>query len=75
MRGGFEMRKYSNKDLIQPQQEEPDAPLSSASLFSFQRVYASLERRSLLLKQSYLVLMDIVTILYLIRWFRGLLKP
>ena len=75
MRGGFEMHKHSNKDLIQPQRKEPDELLSSASLFFFQRVYASLDRRSLLLKQSYLVLMDIVTILYLIRWFRGLLKP
>jgi len=69
------MRKHSNKDLIQPQQEEPDALLSPASLSSFQRVSASLDRQSLLLKQTYLVLMDIVTILYLIRWFRGLLKP
>ena len=68
------MSKHSNKDPIQPSQEELDALLGSTSLFSFQSVRASLDRRSLLFKRTWLVLMA-VTLLYVMGWFTGLVKP
>ena len=68
------MRDRSNDDPIKPSQEELDALLSSTSLFSFQSVRVSLDRRSPLFKWAWLLLMG-VTILYLMGWFTGLLKP
>ena len=68
------MRDRSNDDPIKPSQEELDALLSSTSLFSFQSVRVSLDRRSPLVKWTWLLLMG-VTILYLMGWFTGLLKP
>ena len=68
------MRDRSNNDPIRPSQEELDALLSSSSKFSFQSVRASLDRRSPLFKRTWLLLMG-VTILYLMGWFTGLLKP
>jgi len=68
------MRDRSNDDPIKPSQEELDALLSSTSLFSFQSVRVSLDRRSPLFKWTWLLLMG-VTILYLMGWFTGLLKP
>ena len=68
------MRDRSNDDPIKPSQEELDALLSSTSLFSFQSVRVSLDRRSPLFKWIWLLLMG-VTILYLMGWFTGLLKP
>ena len=68
------MKEQSNDDPISPSQEELDALLSSTSLFSFQGVRASLDSRSPLFKWTWLVLMGI-TILYVMGWFTGLLKP
>ena len=68
------MRDRSNDDPIKPSQEELDALLSSTSLFSFQSVRVSLDRRSPLFKWTWLLLMG-VTILYLMGWFTGWLKP
>ena len=68
------MKDHSNDDLISPALEELDALLSSTSFFSFQGVRASLDRRSPVFKWTWLVLMG-VTILYLMGWFTGLLKP
>ena len=68
------MRDRSNDDPIRPSQEELDALLSSPAIFSFQGVRASLDRRTTLFKRTWLVLMA-VTILYLMGWFTGLLKP
>ena len=68
------MRDRSNDNLISPSQEELDALLSSPAILSFQGVRASLDRRSPLFKRTWLVLMG-VTILYLMGWFTGLLKP
>ena len=68
------MKDRSNDDRISPSQEELDALLSSSPIFSFQGVRASLDRRSPLFKRTWLVLMG-VTILYLMGWFTGLLKP
>ena len=68
------MRDRSNDDPIKPSQEELDALLSSTSLFSFQGVRVSLDRRSPLFRWTWLLLMG-VTILYLMGWFTGLLKP
>ena len=62
------------QDPDQPSQEELDALLSSTSLFSFQGVRASLNRRSPLFKWTWRLLMG-VTILYVMGWFTGLLKP
>jgi len=64
----------SNQDPIKPSQEELNALLGPSSSFSFQGIRASLDRRSLLFKRTWLVLMGI-TILYLMGWFTGLLKP
>ncbi len=68
------MRDRSNDDPIRPSQEELDALLSSPAIFSFQGVRASFDRRTTLFKRTWLVLMA-VTILYLMGWFTGLLKP
>ena len=68
------MRDRSNDNPISPSQEELDALLSSPAILSFQGVRASLDRRSPLFKRTWLVLMG-VTILYLMGWFTGLLKP
>ena len=68
------MRDRPNDNPIRPSQEELDALLSSTSLFSFQSVKVSLDRRSPLFKWTWLLLMG-VTILYLMGWFTGLLKP
>ena len=68
------MKDHSDDDPISPSQEELDALLSSTSFFSFQGVRASLDRRSPVFKWTWLVLMG-VTILYLMGWFTGLLKP
>ena len=68
------MRDRSNDDPIRPSQEELDALLSSPAIFSFQGVRASLDLRTTLFKRTWLVLMA-VTILYLMGWFTGLLKP
>jgi hypothetical protein len=68
------MKDNSNDDPFSPSQEELDALLSSTSFFSFQGVRASLDRRSPVFKWTWLVLMG-VTILYLMGWFTGLLKP
>jgi len=68
------MRDRPNDNPIRPSQEELGAMLSSTSLFSFQSVKVSLDRRSPLFKWTWLLLMG-VTILYLMGWFTGLLKP
>ena len=68
------MKDRSNDDHLQPSQAELDALLSSPSLFAFQGVRASLDRRSPRFKRTWLVLMG-VTALYLVGWFTGLLKP
>ena len=68
------MRDRSNDNPISPSQEELDALLSSPAILCFQGVRASLDRRSPLFKRTWLVLMG-VTILYLMGWFTGLLKP
>ena len=68
------MKDRSNDDHLQPSQAELDALLSSPSLFAFQGVRASLDRRSPWFKRTWLVLMG-VTALYLKGWFTGLLKP
>ncbi len=68
------MRDRSNDDPISPSQEELDALLSSSSIFSFQGVRVSLHRRSTLFKRTWLLLMG-VTILDLMGWFTGLIKP
>ena len=67
------MKDRSNDDHLQPSQAELDALLSSPSLFAFQGVRASLDRRSPRFKRTWLVLMG-VTALYLMGWFTGLLK-
>ena len=68
------MRDRSNDNPISPSQEELDALLSSPAILSFQGVRASLDRHSPLFKRTWSVLMG-VTILYLMGWFTGLLKP
>ena len=68
------MKDRSNDDHLQPSQAELDALLSSPSLFAFQGVRASLDRRSPWFKRTWLVLMG-VTALYLMGWLTGLLKP
>ena len=69
------MKGHSNgDDPCSPSQEELNTLLSSTSFFSFQGVRASLDRRSPVFKWTWLVLMG-VTILYLMGWFTGLLKP
>ena len=68
------MKDCSNHDHFQPSQAELDALLSSPSLFAFQGVRASLDRRSPRFERTWLVLMG-VTALYLMGWFTGLLKP
>ena len=68
------MKDRSNDDHLQPSQAELDALLSSPSLFAFQGVRASLNRRSPRFKRTWLALMS-VNALYLMGWFTGLLKP
>ena len=68
------MSNDSNQDPDQPSQEELDALLSSTSLFSVQSVRASLERRSPLFRRSWIVLVTL-TIMCLMGWFSGLMKP
>ena len=68
------MSNDSNQDPDQPSQEELDALLSSTSLFSIQSVRASLERRSPLFRRSWLVLVTL-TLMCLMGWFSGLIKP
>ena len=68
------MSNDSKQDPDQPSQEELDALLSSTSLFSIQSVRASLERRSPLFRRSWIVLVTL-TIMCLMGWFSGLIKP
>ncbi len=68
------MKDRSNDVHLQPSQAELDALLSSPSLFAFQGVRASLNRRSPRFKRTWLALMS-VNALYLMGWFTGLLKP
>ena len=68
------MKDQSNEDPITLSQKELDALVSPTSFFSFQGVRASLDRRSPLFKWTWLLLMG-VTIIYLMGWFTGLLKP
>ena len=58
------MKDRSNDDHLQYSQAELDALLNSPSLFAFQGVRASLDRRSPRFKRTWLVLMG-VTALYL----------
>ena len=68
------MKDDSYDGPIKSSQEELDALQSSSSIVSFQGVKASLDRRSTLFERIWFVFIG-VTILYLMGWFTGLLKP
>ena len=68
------MKDDSYDGPIKSSQEELDAMQSSSSIVSFQGVKASLDRRSTLFERIWFVFIG-VTILYLMGWFTGLLKP
>lgn len=74
MGGRSKVSRLSDQDEVQPSQEELDALLGSSSFFYFRGVRASLEQRSLLFQRTWLVLM-VVTTVYVMGWFTGLLKP
>ena len=65
--------KKSDSDLL-PSQEELDALLRDMPVFGLQGVRRTLEQKSKLFKNAWLLLM-FLTITYLMGWFSGLLQP
>ena len=63
-----------DEDKLKPSDAEIQALIGDVSGFSFQSVRASLESRSNLFKYTWISLM-VVTALYLMGWFSGLIKP
>ena len=65
--------KKSDSDLL-PSQEELDALLRDMPVFGLQGVRRTLEQKSKLFKNAWLLLM-FLTITYLMGWFSGLIQP
>ena len=68
------MKKKLDEDELKPSDAEIQALIGDVSGFSFQSVRASLESRSKLFKYTWITLM-VLTTLYLMGWFSGLIKP
>ncbi len=68
------MKTEFDEDKLKPSDAEIQALIGDLSGFSFQSVRASLESRSKLFKYSWITLM-VLTTLYLMGWFSGLIKP
>lgn len=68
------MTSESNNDDLVPTQEELDALIGSGPFFYLRGVRAALERRSLVFKWAWILVMT-VSVLYIMGWFTGLLKP
>ena len=68
------MKTELDEDKLKPSDAEIQALIGGVSGFSFQSVRASLESRSKLFKYTWLTLM-VLTTLYLMGWFSGLIKP
>ena len=68
------MKIELDEDKLKPSDAEIQALIGDVSGFSFQSVRASLESRSNLFKYTWISLM-VVTALYLMGWFSGLIKP
>ena len=68
------MKTELDEDKLKPSDAEIQALIGDVSGFSFQSVRASLESRSKLFKYTWITLM-VLTTLYLMGWFSGLIKP
>lgn len=68
------MKTVLDEDKLKPSDAELQALIGDVSGFSFQSVRASLESRSKLFKYTWITLM-VLTSLYLMGWFSGLIKP
>ena len=68
------MKTELDEDKLKPSDAEIQALIGGVSGFSFQSVRASLESRSKLFKYTWITLM-VLTTLYLMGWFSGLIKP
>lgn len=68
------MKTVLDEDKLKPSDAEIQALIEDVSGFSFQSVRASLESRSKLFKYTWITLM-VLTTLYLMGWFSGLIKP
>ena len=68
------MKTELDEDKLKPSDAEVQALIGDVSRFSFQSVRASLESRSKLFKYTWITLM-VLTTLYLMGWFSGLIKP
>ena len=68
------MKTELDEDKLKPSDAEIQALIGDVSGFSFQSVRASLESRSKLFKYTWMTLM-VLTTLYLMGWFSGLIKP
>lgn len=68
------MKIELDEDELKPSDAEIQALIGDVSGFSFQSVRASLESRSKLFKYTCITLMVLTTV-YLMGWFTGLIKP
>ena len=68
------MKTELDEDKLKPSDAEIQALIGGVSGFSFQSVRASLESRSKLFKYTWITLV-VLTTLYLMGWFSGLIKP
>ena len=68
------MKTELDEDKLKPSDAEIQALFGDVSGFSFQSVRASLESRSKLFKYTWITLV-VLTTLYLMGWFSGLIKP
>ena len=68
------MKTELDEDKLKPSDAEIQALFGDVSGFSFQSVRASLESRSKLFKHTWITLM-VLTTLFLMGWFSGLIKP
>ena len=68
------MKTELDEDKLKPSDAEIQALIGDVSGFSFQSVRASLESRSKLFTYTWMTLM-VLTTLYLMGWFSGLIKP
>jgi hypothetical protein len=68
------MKTELDEDKLKPSDAEIQALIGDVSRFSFQSVRASLESRSKLFKYTWITLV-VLTTLYLMGWFSGLIKP